>query len=92
MKPFIDKHIQESIDIYLQNWDKYHTMEKMKILAAFEHVLISKNKTNINQLRDKFFNELTEDYEGLKKVNSTPHTVFEWFVENFKIIDSNEKI
>ena len=37
---------------------------------------------NIN-LREKFFNECTDkDVSGLRRINMTPHNIFEWFKEN----------
>jgi len=38
-----------------------------------------------NDLRDKFFNECTDDPKNVmvdRKINITPHNLFEWFRKN----------
>lgn len=35
-------------------------------------------KINWDKLRTNFFNECTDDHEGLKKIALAPHDLFEW--------------
>ena len=37
--------------------------------------------TNWDKLRKEFFEECTDNYNGLRKINLTPHNLFNWFVE-----------
>lgn len=66
--------IDQAQEACWQHYLKHHNMEKVKW----------------EKLRDKFFAELTDyidqpNVRDLKKVNSTPHTVFEWFKQNLEI-------
>ncbi len=39
---------------------------------------------NWNKLRSEFFEQCTDDFNGLKKINLSPHNTFEWFKEKCK--------
>ena len=38
-----------------------------------------KMKPNWDKIRREFFNECTDEVNGLKKINLSPHNLFEWF-------------
>jgi hypothetical protein len=41
-------------------------------------------KWNRNKLREKFYNECTDNWDGIPRINLAAHNLFEWFWNEFK--------
>ena len=69
---YCDCRHEEQQDVEIVEW----TDKLLKGQARFTH-----------ELRDKFFKECTTEtplIRDLKKINMTPHNVFEWFQNNIE--------